>query len=258
MKKWIKDRQKIYRFPITEYLEWFLLYEGIVLTIGYIYFHSWKGGLVLLPFTFFLVEDRRAKCGERQKAGLLQEFQRFIQAMSASLKAGNMTAVNAFMETMKTAEDILPKRSLFLKRLKVMENNLRSSFQARFDDEMMDLARDLESDDIIAFADAVRSCYGIHTHYITNVIERYSNLIEEKRRTMEEIKTMMAEAGFTTRFMTLALPGIILLLDSSMGSMMTSMYTTTRGVFWMSISCVANILLYLWAERLLRVNVGGV
>ena len=204
------------------------------------------------------MEDRRAKCGERQKAILLQEFQRFIQTMSASLKAGNMTADNAFMETMKTAEDVLSRSSLLYKRLRVMENNLRGSFRARFDDELMNLAQDMDDDDIIAFADAVRSCYGIHTHYITNVIERYSNLIEEKRRTMEEVKTMMAEAGFTTRFMTLALPGIILLMDSSMGSMMTSMYTTVRGVFWMSISCVANILLYLWAERLLRVNVGGV
>ena len=257
MVKWIRNRRKMYHFTVVEYIGWLSLYEGILLAVSYVYFHSWRGGILLLPFAFLMMEDRREKCGEHQKANLLEEFQRFIRTMSASLKTGNLTVVNAFMETMETADDILPKRSAFLKRLRLMEKKMKNSFRATFDEELLSLARDLENDDIIAFADAVQACYGIHTHYITDIIERYSNLIEEKRRTMEEIKTMMSEAGFTTRFMTLALPGIVFLLDTGMGNMMTSMYTTARGAFLMGFCCVANILLYLWAERLLRANVGG-
>ena len=133
-----------------------------------------------------------------------------------------------------------------------METRLRNNNRLRFDLELAEWAQDLGEDDIIAFADAVRECCGVNIGYISRVIERYCHLIEEKRRTLQEIRTAITESSREAVMMVFAPVAIVILLNVTMPSLMAFMYTTRAGVLCMAICCAANFLLYLLVERILR------
>lgn len=251
------NRALQYRFGVFRYLGWFLLFAGLMAGFGYAYFRHWRGMVCMIPLSFLLMRELRRKRTMKLRDQILREFCDFISAMNAALKASNISPAVAFVTAVESLEGVYGNHSAFMRRAKEMVTRLRNNNRLRFEDELMSLAQDLREDDIVAFADAIRECCGINIGYISRVIERYCHLIEVKRRTLEETRTAVTESSREAMAMVFAPVAIVVLLNMTMPSLMTYMYTTMTGVLCMAFCCTANFLLYLMIARILRFETEG-
>lgn len=250
MKKVKKENR--YQFMFMEYVGYLLLFGMILTALGWLYFHNILVGLALSPIALLLVEDIREDLQVRKQGKLLQQFKDFIQGMNVSLKSAGKSLLSCLDDSYNTMQDLYSPKSEFMKSLQMMYYNLHQNRQCRIDNELVLMAESLKDDDIMAFAMAVKECYGINTAGVSKIIDRYTGLIEEKRRINEEVCTMVRSQRIEQLIMVFAPTAMVVMMNASMPDYMSCMYNTAVGRITMGAVYALNVVAYLMGNRFMR------
>lgn len=241
-----------YRFRFCEYIGYVVLFSVILAALGMVYFHNLAVSIVMVPIAFVLVEDIREDLEVRKKAKLLQQFKDFIQGMNVSLKSAGKSLTSCFDDSYCTMQDLYSQKNEFMKTMKMMYYNLHQNRQCRFDNELVLMAESLKDDDVMAFAMAVKECYGVNTAGISKIIDRYTGLIEEKRRISEEVCTMVRSQRVEQLIMIAAPTAMLFFMNSSMADYVKCLYETAVGRLTMLGVYMLNIISFMLGNKIMR------
>lgn len=189
---------------------------GVVILIGYFFYHSWIACLCLIPVLFLFLKDKKKELAKKRRQELGIQFKDMVLSVAANQKAG-YSIENAFRESYRDMEMLYGAKSLICMEIRHIMAGLDNNVV--LEKLLYDLGLRSHEPDIMQFADvfyiAKRSGGNM-----TDILAKTASVIGQKMETDKEIQLMVSAKRMEQKIMN-AVPFLIIFYVSS----------TSRGFF---------------------------
>lgn len=240
-----------YRRTKKEWLIFSLIWAGISVALGLLFYKSIAGILIILPFGIVAERFDRKRIIKKQKDILSHQFIEFLQVIMSSLKAGR-SLERAICSSHDRLYSIYTDDDFIMKEIVLMESGLNMNIP--IEDILYDFGERSGIDDIGQFAEVCKVSKRAGGNLV-KVMEHTVSCIVNKAEMEKEIQTFISGKKMESKFMTLILPGILLYMNLSMPDMMHSLYSGIMGRFAMTGILIGYIGCYFWFERITSIKV---
>ena len=221
-------------------------YIIIISMISYLFYDSIRFIFFFLPLLPLYVKKRAERKKIRRKEELGEEFLRSIQSVATSLAAG-LSPDNAFRQAHHEMERMYGPGGYIV--IELREICRRISCGTRLEDALNDFAArsgiEAINDFAIVFATA-KETGGSFSKVISDCV----GIMEEERKTKEEVRVLIRSKQYEQRIMSMVPPGIILYLKLSSGSFIEVLYHNTLGYIVMTGCLLLYVLSVVLSEKI--------
>lgn len=246
-----KKNYNTYHFSVMDWITFVgkILVKGMV--ISYLFYDSFIGLAVILPFGFFDYNNTRREYIMRQKDRITQQFRSMAQALVTSLNAGYslergfQDAKRDLLLLYEKEEDIFTELNLILEGIRL---------NRPVEGLMKDFGMRSGVQDIRDFANVVAAAKRSGGNMI-HIIEKTVKSISEKTAVEEEIQTMIAEKKLEEKIMMVMPYGIIFYLRVTNGEFMNVLYHNGLGMVLMTFFLLTLYLADVWARKVMDIQV---
>lgn len=240
-----------YRFSLKEYIRYIL--QGMLISsiIGFLFYQSIFGVILLSPVIFFYCKKKRADLMHRRKWRLNMEFKDGITSLSAALKAG-YSVENAFEEALKDLKLLYWEDSLIVREFNYINNQIRMNITA--EQALEEFGERTGIEDIISFAEVFATAKRTGGDLVS-IIRSASNSINDKIEVKREIITMIAAKKYEADIMKLIPPGIILFLLLLSPGFLSPLYHCISGALIMTFILGGYLAAYLMIDKISSIEV---
>jgi tight adherence protein B len=223
----------------------------IVLILGYLFYRSIFGILLLTPMVYFYRKAKKKQRIAMRKWQLNIEFRDGIQSLSAALGAG-YSAEHAFEEACKDLRLLYQEKSLILLEFTYLMNQIRMNITT--EKALTDFGERTGVEDIISFAEIFATAKRTGGDLI-NIIKTTSNNISDKTEVKREILTLITAKKYEAGIMKVIPIGILCYLYFSSPGFLDPLYHNVFGVVIMTILLGCYLGAYLLAEKIIAIEV---
>lgn len=224
------DNYNIYHYNKNELSA--LIIQGIFLCIllGYLFYNNILGVLVLLPFTFLNVKNKKTDYVLNRKWQLTKEFKDGLSSLIAALNAG-YSVENAISQAANDLKQMHEKESLIITEFDTIVSKLQMNQNT--EEVFHDFGERSDVEDIKNFADVFKTAKRTGGDII-RIMRSTEKTINDKIEVESEIQTLIAGKRLEVKIMNGMPCGIILFLRVSSPGFLDPLYGNLSGVLIMS------------------------
>jgi len=223
---------------------------GIIATVAYLFYNSFWGFVILLPFTYFLYKGEKIKYRKKQAAIMDNQFKEALISMLAAIKAG-YSIENAFVETQKDLEYRFGKTNKMAQELQYINRQVKNSIP--IDCLFEEFAIKTGSKDIMDFSDVFKIARRSGGD-LGKMMERTIDIISNRMELKQEINLLVASKKYEQQIMNLVPAGIIFYVRLTNPGYFNALYGNIFGIFIMSLALVFYFLSYRLSEKILQIT----
>ncbi|MDF2538009.1 MAG: putative rane protein [Herbinix sp.] len=241
----------IYRFTYKENITIFLQGFVIILILGYMFYQSAFGVIILSPAVLFYRKEKRNKRIAEQKWQLNIQFKDSIQSLSAALSSG-YSVEHAFSEVYQDLQLLYDEDTFIMQELTYIINQLRMNITV--ERILSDFGERSGIDDIISFAEIFTAAKRSGGDLI-KIIKTTGNTIGDKIEVKREIITLITAKKYEASIMKIIPLGILCYLTISSPGFLDPLYHNLPGIAIMTVllGCYAGA--YFMAEKIVAIEV---
>lgn len=240
-----------YQFTRSENIRYILQGILFVSILGYLFYQSFFGILLLSPLIPFYRKKKQVQLGHKRKWKLNQEFRDGIISLSAALRSG-YSAENAFEEAWKDLKLLYKEDALIMQEFSYIINQIRMNLTV--ETALSEFADRTGVEDIINFAEIFSTAKRSGGDLI-KVIRTTANAMNDKIEVKREIITLVTAKKQEADIMKSIPPGVILYLQYSSPGFLNPLYGNIFGWAVMSILLAAYLGAYLLADKIVAIEV---
>lgn len=229
-----------YDFSLKEIIRYSLEIFVILITLSYVFYHSFLPTILFLPTIFFYLKKKNNDCKKARYKKLLVEFMDSLQTMKNHLRTGH-SLESSMGQTISRMEQIHGKHSLMKWELEQMERKLSLDYtvEALWEDfAIRSNVKEIQS--FARIIEIVKRTGG----QLHKVMETSANQIRDNIQVENEIAVMLQGKKMEQKVMTIMPLVILIYVDISASEMIASLYTTILGRIVMTICLVVYLFSY--------------
>lgn len=240
-----------YTYSKKELVKYFIQGELIGIFVGYLFYSNVIGILMLAPYGFYYVKNKKEELIEERKWQLNLEFKDALISISSALNAG-YSIENAFEQATKDLSLMYTKETLIVVEFQSMTNQIQMNIT--IEKILEDFARRTDIEDIKNFSAVFNTAKRTGGDLI-KIVRNTGNSIGEKTETRREIQTMITAKKFEAKVMNLIPFAIILYLKLFSPGFLDPLYNNISGFFTMSVLLIVYIFAYKTAKKVMNIEV---
>lgn len=241
----------IYTYTNKERLLYFLQGALIGALIGYLFYSSLIGVLVLMLYGFIYLQRNKKRLVEERKWQLNLQFKDGLANLSAALNAG-YSVENAFTQAAKDLKLIFPSDALIVIEFEAIVRQI--SMNQTLEKVLLDFAERSGVEDIANFAEVFVTAKRTGGDMI-KIIKSTDSIIGDKIEVKREIQTMISGKKFEANIMCFIPFCIILYLRISSPGFLDSIYNNLFGAIFMSILLIIYFVVYCITQKIIAIEV---
>lgn len=245
------ENYDIYSFSIQEYLRFIIEGLLVVLILGYLFYQSIIGVIILSPLIILYLRKKRTELKEKRKWQLNIEFRDGISSLSAALSAG-YSAEHAFAEAIKDLKRMYPKGAMIIKEFTYLVNSIQMNITV--EKALADFGERSGIEDIKNFAEVFYTAKRTGGDLI-NIIKSTSNLISDKLEVKREIMSMIAAKKFEATIMKIVPLGILCYLSLTSPGFLDPLYHNIFGILIMTFLLGVYLYTYQVINKIIDIKV---
>ncbi len=251
MKKNLKMPESVLKLDKRELAVYLLQGVLIVILFGYFFYRSVIITICLMPviYPYILYKSREAE--KKRDMQLLMQFKEMINSVSGSLHAG-YSLENAFTEALKDMRQMYGDKADIVKELMIIRSGLDNNR------DIVSLVHDLalrsRLSEIESFA-GVLSVGRRSGGNLTDNMESYVRVIEEKAAVIQEIETMVSARRFEQRIMNAVPFLIIFYVELTNKGFFKILYNNLFGNIVMTVTLGIYILSVYLSKKIIEIEV---
>jgi len=238
-------------FKKKEYIAAFLEGLGIMSVIGYLFYQSMIGILVLMPISIWYVKKKKKMFEKKRQTMFKLQFREAIQALLSALNVG-YAMENAMREALKELRLIYKKEDMIIKEFEYMNHKIRMNLPA--EEVWKAMAQKIDSEEVHNFV-AVFVTAKRNGGDMLEILRSSIRQISEKIDVLNEIETLLAAKKLEFKIMTMIPMGIILYMRISFPEFMNALYGTVMGAIVMSACLIVYFAAYKLGEKIVEIEV---
>ena len=240
-----------YTFSGKDWMEFGLrlFVKGVM--ICYLFYDSYRAGVLLLPFVWFDYQSLKMEKIEKRKQQLIKQFKEMMESLLTSLNAG-YSLEHSFVEAKRDLSLLFEPEAVIFKELDAIIEGLKVNIP--LEEQLRDFGNRSGVEDIINFANVVMAAKKSGGNLI-RIIEKTVHSISDKMAVEEEIKTMIAAKRLEERIMMIMPYGIIFYLRITNGEFLEVLYHNVLGVMLMTLFLVVIYIADLWARKIMEIRI---
>lgn len=240
-----------YHFTLSENLLITLQGALIAMVLGFAFYQSFLGMIILSPMILLIRWSQRRRKIERRKWQLNIEFRDAILSLSAALSAG-YSAENALEEAWKDLRILYPEDTFIMREIAYLINQIRMNITT--EKAFMEFGKRSGIEDIISFAEIFATAKRTGGDLI-KIIKTTSQTISDKIDVKREILTMLSAKRYEANIMKMIPIAIIFYLQVSSPGFLKPMYHNLFGNLVMTALFVIYICAYCLIEKIITIEV---
>lgn len=240
-----------YQYTRKEWLQYFLQGAIMGVAVGFLFYSSLLGVILMMPYAFFYVHNKKQHLIEERKWRLNLEFRDGLAGVSAALNAG-YSVENAFEQAVMDLKLMYPSDALIVGEFEGIVNQIHMN--RTVEDILKNLADRSAIEDIANFADVFITAKRTGGDII-KIIRATGNTIGDKIEVKREILTMITAKKFESNIMNMIPFCIILYLRIFSPGFLDPLYNNLFGFIFMSILLVVYYTVYRIAQRIMSIEV---
>lgn len=246
----IKD-YNVYSYMIKERLRYFLQGALIGGLIGYLFYSSLAGTLILMLYGFIYMQRYKKRLVEERKWQLNLQFKDGLANLSAALNAG-YSVENAFAQAAKDLKLIFPSDALIVTEFEAIVRQI--GMNQTLEKVLMDFAERSGVEDIANFAEVFITAKRTGGDMI-KIIKSTESVIGDKIEVKREIRTMISGKKFESNIMCFIPFCIILYLRIFSPGFLDPVYHNWFGVIFMSLLLIIYFVVYIITQKIIAIEV---
>lgn len=219
--------------------------------IGYIFYKSILGIIILSPFSLLYLKRNREKIIRERKWQLNLQFREGITSISSALNTG-YSIENAFSESVKDLKLMYEEDAYIIKEFQYIVHQL--GMNKTVEEVLNDLANRSDIEDILNFTEVFVTAKRTGGDII-KIIRRTSRTIGDKIEVKREILTLITAKKLEAKIMNIIPFGIILYMWVFSPGFLDPLYHNLVGVVLMTISLMLYLLAYKLSEKIMNIEV---
>lgn len=226
---------------------------GIIscMSMGYLFYDSWIGGVCLLPAIIIIFRWYGRWKAERKQRQLLLEFKELLYVLSANLRAG-YSMENAWIMAKKDMQLLYPQGFGLSEELENVATQLHLNVPV--EQAVSALAERSRIEEIQSFAEVLFTAKRSGGNLI-HMMEKTVVIIADKIEVEQEIQTMLTGKKLEQRIMC-GMPMLMLLyLKITNPLYLTGMYHNWIGIGIMTLCLIGTGIAAYWGSRIVGIEV---
>lgn len=240
-----------YKYEKKEWVQYFLQGALIGALAGLLFYSSLLGAIVLMPYGFFYVHNKKKELIQERKWQLNLEFRDGLASVSAALNVG-YSVENAFAQAVTDLSLMYSPDSLILCEFKGIVHKIHMN--RTVEEILKNLADRSGIEDIINFAEVFITAKRTGGD-IVKIIRSTGNTIGDKIEIKREILTMITAKKFESNIMNLIPFCMILYLQVFSRGFLDPLYHNLFGILFMSILLVIYYLVSKITKKIICIEV---
>ncbi len=241
----------VYRYAPKEVIRYALQGLAAAIIIGYLFYRSLTGIVLLSPIILFYLKKKRKSLILLRKWKLNLEFRDGLAGLAAALSAG-YSAENAFEEVLKDLGRLYHKNTMIIREFTLIHNQLRMNITV--EKALTDFGERTGIEDIISFAEVFTTAKRTGGDLV-QIIQTTSNTISDKLEIKREILTLVAAKKYEADLMKIIPPGMIGYLTLTSPEFLKPLYHNFMGVMAMTLLLFLYLGAYLAVEKIITIEV---
>ncbi len=225
---------------------------GIGLTIGKMFYESYKVGLVIACVLALYFPKYKEKIRRKHKDELLIEFRDMLYSISSSISVGRSMG-QALEESIKFWEATYEESDYIMIELNSMVNHIKNSNETDIL-VLKDFAKRANLEDVSDFVTVYESTKEAGGNLVT-AINRATDIIGDKITLEKELKVLMTEKAFEGRIVGAAPFLILLFLKLTSPEYLEPLTMTMKGHFIATVALVLIAFAMIVIERINSIEV---
>lgn len=240
-----------YEFTQKELLT--VIAKGVILccVVGFIFYRSLLGIIILLPYVYFYIKEQKNKYMILRKQRLNIGFRDGIRCILAALEAG-YSLENAMGETITDLKLMYNDETEIIKEFLHIQRQVKNN--VTIEEAMEQFAIRSGIEDIESFAEVLLTAKRTGGD-IVKVIRTTSNAISDKLEVKREIITMITAKQFEVTILKVIPFGIILYLWLGSPGFLDPLYHNLFGIVFMTIILVLYIFINKVANNITNIEI---
>ena len=240
-----------YEFTQKELLT--VIAKGVILccVVGFIFYRSLLGIIILLPYVYFYIKEQKNKYMILRKQRLSIGFRDGIRCILAALEAG-YSLENAMGEAITDLKLMYNDETEIIKEFLHIQRQVKNNVTIEEAMEQFALRSGIE--DIESFAEVLLTAKRTGGD-IVKVIRTTSNAISDKLEVKREIITMITAKQFEVTILKVIPFGIILYLWLGSPGFLDPLYHNLFGIVFMTIILVLYIFINKVANNITNIEI---
>ncbi len=234
-----------------EYLAVWLVGSLVCLVLGWLFYDSWKMGLLLFPANIWFLKLYEKKRQEYQATLLLSEFKELLQILTANLKAG-AALEHAWKAAERDFADLHTGDSPMDREARKVIQKIELNIP--IEQAMFEFAEESGQEDILSFAEVLRTAKRSGGNLV-QIMENTTGIITEKIEIGQEIQVMLSGKRLEQRIMCGMPLFMLLYLRIGNPGYLNGLYHNATGMLIMSGCMLGTILAFCWGNRIMRIEV---
>lgn len=240
-----------YNLTTKQKIIYFLEGEGIVLLISYLFYHRIAAVILLSPFIYFFIKEKKRTLKEERLNELNIQFKDGINSLSGALNAG-YSIENAWKHALVEMKNIYGEDALITKEIQDMVRQMQMN--VTIESLLNNFALRTGLEDIKSFAQvfgAAKRNGGDLIRIISSTAKTISDKIEIKR----EIYTIMSAKRFEQKIMNMVPFVIILYINISSPGFLNILYSSIMGAIVMTVCLLIYFASYYISQKIIDIEV---
>ena len=223
----------------------------IVLTTAYVFYDNIWLSVLMSPYVYFYVKERRKEAKQEEKRKLTSEFKDAMQSVSFALNVG-YSIENAFREAVKELTPMYGEDSRIVTEFKAMIR--RVEHNSNIEDVLMEFAQNSNVEDITYFAQVFQYAKRSGGDLI-QIIKNTASTINDKIEVEREIQTVISGKKLEQKIMCVMPYGIILYLRLASPQFIVPLYGNPAGIAVMTVCLIIYLAADYAAKRIVNISV---
>ncbi len=240
-----------YQYTKKEWMKYFVQGAMIGAGLGCLFYSDLLGILLLIPYGFIHVHNKKKQLMKARKWQLNLEFRDGLASLSAALNAG-YSVENAFNQAVMDLKLMYSPEALIICEFEGIVNQL--CMNQTVEDALKNFADRSGVEDIANFAEVFITAKRTGGDII-KIIHSTGNTINAKIEVKREILTMITAKKLESNIMSLIPMGIILYLRLFSPGFLDPLYHNLFGIAFMSLVLVLYYGVYRLAQKIMSIEV---
>lgn len=246
----IKD-YNTYEYTKREYIKYLFMGALLGASIGFIFYSNVLGVIILIPYGFVYVRNKKKELVNQRKWELNLEFRDGLMSVSAALNAG-YSVENSFREAICDLKLMYPPDALIIKEFEKIVYHL--CMNVTLEDILRDFAKRSDVDDIQNFTEVLITAKRSGGDLI-KIIKATTDIISDKIEVKREIITLTTAKKLEASIMSVIPLGIVVYLRAFSPGFLDPLYHNAFGFLFMTIVLIIYYITYLVTKRITNINV---
>lgn len=242
---------RVYRLSVREKIQYGAGYIAVFVILGKLFYDSWIAAFAGILFLPLLYHRKAGKLAKLRRENLSLEFKDFIQAFSASLKAG-YSAENAMIQAGKDLAHVYGGETAMTAECRKIEKQLLNNLSP--EELLSDFAVRSGQDEMKDFA-AIFMIAKRSGGNMPAIIRNTSDIISEKIEVKREIQLLFAAKRMEQNIMNVVPVLIIGYVRLTTPDYFEAMYHNAFGICAMTICLLVYMFAYFLSEKIMEIEI---